>query len=228
MIEAGYGPGAGGPPPPSGNRGLKITLILMAVVVVLGGVLAAGVIAWNAVSDTVGADPSPTPTAGETDEAPAERDDPSDVALDEVLTLIDESEQTMIQFQIAVEQAASDELVRAAGATAATELHRIDDELAGTDVAGSYSEAVLAVRDSYLEHLRAWSTYAEATADDAEAFLDQSGEYWEDITDTADVFVAAMEDDLPDDIPGDLARYAEFILDRGFRDTGGGGGGTLV
>jgi hypothetical protein len=227
VIEAGYGPGAGGPPPPSGNRGLKFTLILVAVIVAIGGVLAAGVIAWNAVGDTVGADPSPTPTARETEELPLDRDDPSDVALEGVLTLIDESELTMIQFQIEVEQAVSDEAVREAGSTAARELRRLDEELSDTEVTGAYAQAVRAVRDSYLEHLRAWTTYVEATAEDPEAFLDPSGEYWQDITDTADVFVAAMEDDLPANIPDDLARFADFILDRGFRENGDPDG-TLV
>ena len=170
-------------------------------------------------------DDDPPVTA--TEPAGGDRNDPSDVALEEMLTLIDESERTMLRFQETVAFAADVDAVEAAAADAAETLGRIKGELLAVDIVGSYDEALREVLDSYVAHLEAWETYAAATAEAAEAYLDETGEFLQAINDTALVFLRAMEQELPDDIPGDLRNFAEQILDRGFRGADGTNG-TLV
>lgn len=214
IASGGYGPGAGRQPP-RGNRGLIVAIAVAAALVLVGGIVAALVVAVDAVRDE---DPVAEDTESLQPSEPAggERNDPSDVALDEVLTLIDESEITMLRFQEDVQVAPDVETVEAAGAEASSELRRIKAELLSVAVAGRYADGVAAVRDTYIAHLEAWETFAAVTADEATAYFDEDGEHQQAIGDTADEFVRALENELPDDIPADLLDFAEFILDRGF------------
>ncbi|MDX1510506.1 MAG: hypothetical protein R3249_04115 [Nitriliruptorales bacterium] len=207
------------------NRGLIIAIAAAAVLVLVGGIIAALVVAVDAVDD----EPPVTATEREDPTRPAggERNDPSDVALEEMLTLIDESERTMLRFQETVAFAPDVDAVEDAAAEAAESLGRIKGELLGIDVVGSYDDALRTVLDSYVAHLEAWETYAAATAETAQAYLDETGEYLQAINDTADVFLRAMEQELPDDIPQDLFDFAQRILDRGFRGADAPNG-TLV
>jgi hypothetical protein len=215
IASGGYGPGSGGQPA-KGNRGLIIAIAVAAALVLVGGIVAAVVVAVDAVRDEtpVAEDTGP---AGPTEPAGGDRDDPSDVALDELLTLINESELAMIQFQQDMEVAPDVAAAAAAADEAASELGRIKGELVSVDATGRYAEGIEAVRETYIVHLEAWETYAVATAADVTAYFDESGEHEQAIGDSADEFVRALENELPDDVPADLHDFAEFILDRGFR-----------
>lgn len=79
--------------------------------------------------------------------------------------------------------------------------------------------AVDAVRAAYLEHLDAWAAYLDAVAEDPLVVLGQGGRTLHSlaINTTADAFARRLTARLPDDVDPSVRRFAEGILDRGFR-----------
>ena len=148
-----------------------------------------------------------------------------DLTYGRLLTDIDASERTMIEFQAGLADAFSG---------AATP----EDALDGAgEVAAEHREALLAarerlatpledpgadrVRERYVAHLDAWEGFMAAVeADPLAAFEQGESGATVRINATADAFARSLEAELPDDIDAEVARYAEDLLDRGFRDMG--------
>jgi len=142
-----------------------------------------------------------------------------------LLTDIDASERTMIDFQAGLADAFSG---------AATP----EDALDGAgEVAAESRQALLVVRERlttplgdpgadrvrerYVAHLDAWEGFMAAVeADPLAAFEQGESGSTVRINATADAFARALEAELPDGIDAEVARYAEDVLDRGFRDLG--------
>ncbi len=142
-----------------------------------------------------------------------------------LLTDIDASERTMIDFQAG--------LAAAFGGSETPE-DALDE---ASEVAAGSREALLGVRDRltttlddpgadrvrelYVAHLDAWEGFMAAVEEDPLAAFEQgeSGATVR-INATADAFARALEAELPDDVDAEVARYAEGLLDRGFRDMG--------
>jgi len=142
-----------------------------------------------------------------------------------LLTDIDASERAMIGFQ--------DGLAEALGG-AADPQEALDT---ASEVAADSRDTLLAVRERlatpiddpgadrvrelYVAHLDAWEGFMAAVEDDPLAAVEQgdSGATVR-INATADAFARGLEAELPEGIDGDVARYAEELLDRGFRDMG--------
>jgi hypothetical protein len=143
----------------------------------------------------------------------------------QLLTDIDASERTMIDFQAGLADAFSG---------AATPEEALDDAVA---VAAESRESLLAARDRltttldeagadrvrelYVAHLDAWEGFMAAVeADPLAAFEEGDSGATVRINATADAFARSLEAELPDDIDAEVARFAEDLLDRGFRDMG--------
>ncbi|MFP4150169.1 MAG: hypothetical protein ACLFV0_11855 [Nitriliruptoraceae bacterium] len=175
-----------------------------------------------------------------TDEGPQEPDldpddelDPLDLAdlggqdllYGRLLTDIDASERQMLAFQTEIS-------VALAGATSR------DEGLAAiARVAATREEGLLDVRERladpvddpgaeevrrlYVEHLDSWAELMGDVAEEPLRILDQSERgATVAINRTADRFSRALEAELPDDIDAEVERFAEDILDRGFRGAG--------
>jgi hypothetical protein len=183
-------------------------------------------------------DEAPDPEDGSRDPgddgsaAPEPRLDPPDVAalsgLDaiygQLLVDIDASERTMLDFQegladVLAAPGAADERLERASATAGAsraELLAVRERLTdGLDDAGADR-----VRELYVEHLDSWAEYLEAVEEDALVLAEDDTAYTVVINATADAFARALETELPDDIDREVERFAEGILDRGFRGFG--------
>ncbi|MFP4312475.1 MAG: hypothetical protein ACLFS9_10925, partial [Nitriliruptoraceae bacterium] len=148
-----------------------------------------------------------------------------DLLYGRLLTDIDASEQQMIAFQTEIS-------VALAGATSR------DEGLAEVArVAATREEGLLDVRERladpvedpgaeevrrlYVEHLDSWAELMGDVAEEPLRILDQSERgATVAINRTADRFSRALEAELPDDIDAEVARFAEDILDRGFRGAG--------
>lgn len=230
-IERAGGPTAGGgwqpPPPPRGGRSARWVLGLVGLILILA---AAAVFAVQLRSDDR---QDVTDTASESADVPASE---RDRALAAVLSTIDAAERRMIAFQdrsflaLEADPEAFGPVVSEEADDAASDLQDLREDLVlhardgGDDFAG-----IRQIRDTYRSHLDAWIDYAEAVRGDPVLIRPDNPDsepYWEDISTTADDFVTAMEDDLPEDAPQELVDRAEFILERGFG--GGDGTGDLV
>lgn len=147
-----------------------------------------------------------------------------DAVLAEVLIDIDASERTMTAFQDDVA-----ELLGGGGSGDPAELGREVSERAaeGRDGLERLREpleqpvdepAADEIRAAYLAHLESWVSYLDAIADDP-GVLGSDG-YRLDINTTADRFARTVEEELPEDLDAEVARFAEGILERGFRTEG--------
>lgn len=242
--------GDGPPPPPfvrQRRRRRRNLLIAIVVVVVIGTPVALAIAGGLSFSDDPEAATDEGPSASP-DEAPD--DDPSnpegpsgDVELEpldldrldgldavygRLFTDIDASEQAMMGFQ--------DELTAAFQSQDPTDLDGLLDAV--TDAAGRGRGALLdvrerladgldddgaeAVRESYVAHLDSWADYMAAIEDDPAVLTsdDTDSSFTVHINATADGFARAVEEHLPDDIDGDVRRFADALLDRGFRGLG--------
>jgi len=151
--------------------------------------------------------------------------DGTDLVFGRLLTTIDASEQEMIAFQAEVGQALAGASSRDAGLEAVAEVaatrerglldvrERLEDPL---DDPGAEE-----VRALYVDHLDSWAELMGDVADEPLRILDQSESgATVSINLTADRFARALEAELPADADTEVARFADDLLDRGFR--GGG------
>ena len=175
-------------------------------------------------------DSTPPPSAApdrmrELDPLDLTRLDGLDAVYGRLLTDIDASELAMLGFQTGLSEAfggddSPAEVLERIGEVAETQR----DEL--LEVRGRLAPAVTdpgadRVRELYLDHLDSWAEYLGAVADDPRLLLDQTErDYSVTINATADRFARGLEDALPEDIDGEVARFAEDVLDRGFRGFG--------
>jgi hypothetical protein len=177
--------------------------------------------------DADGGEAAPTPG----DQAPLEAPDLDrlegpDAVFAQLLLDIDRSELAMIGFQDELrerfqEHAGGDdpaELLSAlsdAGARGATDLEeaRAALEEPAADVRAD------AVREVYLDHLDSWRRYMEAVEEDPTLLVAEGAgsRYTLSINATADAFARSLEEQLPDDVDGQVQLMAEQLLDRGFR-----------
>lgn len=149
----------------------------------------------------------------------------SDAAFAEVLLDVDASERTMMRYQQGIVATLLDggpddpvdllaELSAIAN-TAANELLTIRERLeADVDDAGA-SE----VRDRYVEHLDTWVAFMRAVQE-RPALLGPDADtdrFTLAINVSADAFARSLEDRLPEDADVEVARFADDILERGFR-----------
>jgi hypothetical protein len=161
----------------------------------------------------------------ELDPLDLDRLDGLDLVYGRLLTDVDASEREMISFQTDVGEALS-------GATSGPE-----GLAAVAEVAAAREQGLLAVRDRledplddagaeevrqrYVEHLDSWADFMGAVAEDPLLILEQSESgATVAINRTADRFARALEAELPDDIDAEVARFADGVLDRGFRGFG--------
>ncbi len=154
-----------------------------------------------------------------------DRLDGLDLVYGRLLTDVDASEREMIGFQTDVGEALSgaasgpEGLAAVAGVAADRERgllavrDRLEDPL---DDPGAEE-----VRQRYVEHLDSWADFMGAVAEDPLRILEQSESgATVAINRTADRFARALEAELPDDIDAEVARFADGVLDRGFRGFG--------
>ncbi len=191
-----------------------------------------------AAPDDEGETPDDDGASGENGDAPGDLDpdaelEPLDLTVlsgidrtyGRLLTDIDASEREMIDFQTSLAEAFGGAQSPEAALDAASE------------VAAERRESLLAVRDRlttpvddpgaervrerYVDHLDAWEGFMAAVEADPLTALeqDESGSTVR-INATADAFARALEAELPDDIAAEVARFADQLLDRGFRDMG--------
>jgi hypothetical protein len=231
-----------GPPPPpfvrARRRRRQRLLLAFAILVVVGTPIGlavarsatdAGVLTAPGEGTVVPeADPGPDGDPGAQLLAPdLAQLDGLDAIYGRLLVDIDASEQVMLGFQ--------QDLVTALQGVAPTDPELLD-RLAGIaddrrsellDVRARLAEELPdagadAVRDRYVEHLDAWADYLQAIADDPTTLAqqdDRSG-YNVVINVTADAFARALEEELPGDIDDGVERFADAILERGFRNVG--------
>jgi hypothetical protein len=175
--------------------------------------------------DDGAAAPEPGEPELELDPLDLDRLEGLDLVYGQLLTDIDASEREMIGFQTDVGEALSgassgpEGLAAVAEVAAAREqgLLEVRERLSGTlDDAGAEE-----VRERYVEHLDSWADLMGAVAEEPLLILEQSESgATVAINRTADRFARALEAELPDDIDAEVARFAEDILDRGFRGFG--------
>jgi len=105
--------------------------------------------------------------------------------------------------------------VRAVAGEGRDELLEVRDLLVEPSEDGRVEE----VRAAYLLHLDAWAAYLEAVAEDPLVVLGQGGRTLHTlaINTTADAFARLLTARLPADVDPDVRRFADGILDRGFR-----------
>jgi hypothetical protein len=164
------------------------------------------------------------PTDVELDPLDLDGLDGLDAVYGRLLTDIDASERTMIGFQEDLAEALGglrgpDEMLDDASEVAAesrAELLEVRERLAEElDDAGAER-----VREVYVEHLDSWADYMQAVEDDPLVIVENDGSYTVAINATADAFARALETELPDDIDAEVERFADGVLDRGFRGMG--------
>jgi hypothetical protein len=163
------------------------------------------------------ASPDPTLTPPDVDAL-----DGLDATYAQLLIDIDASERTMIGFQEEVGEAfaaagSPAEAVDAVGALAGDSRDGLleDRERLVTELEDEGAEQV---RSRYLEHLDSWADYMAAIEQDPLLLIEGRGAAFTVVINaTADAFARALESDLPADVDTEVRRFAEGILDRGFR-----------
>lgn len=170
-------------------------------------------------SDSGGFDqdvPAPTPDIDALEGA--------DAVFAELLGSVDEAELVMIGFQSEVADALAtagpDDLedlnarLSDVAADRRVELIEVRDAL---DQATDDADAE-AVRQAYLDHVDSWGEYMTAVESNPETLFGEGGDggYTVVINATADAFVRALEEQLPDNIDDEVADLARHILQRGF------------
>lgn len=148
-----------------------------------------------------------------------------DLVYGRLLTDIDVSERAMIAFQAGLADTFSDPDSPEAALEGASEI-AADSQAALLAVRDRLVEPVddpgaERVRELYVDHLDSWEVFMAAVAEDP-LMVFQQGEagFTVTINATADAFSRALEDELPADIDAEVARFADDILDRGFRGFG--------
>ncbi len=148
-----------------------------------------------------------------------------DLLWGQLLLDIDASERAMIAFQEDLSQAFAAPGVPEDALTAASEvaterreqLLEVRERLAGT----VDDDAADEVRARYVVHLDSWEAFMAAVEEDPLVVLEQRERgFTVDINATADAFARALEEELPTDVDAEVTRFADDILDRGFRGFG--------
>ena len=148
-----------------------------------------------------------------------------DLVYGRLLTDIDASERAMIDFQEGLADTFSDPDSPESALEGASEV-AADSQAALLAVRARLVDAVddpgaERVRALYVEHLDSWEAFMAAVAEDPLMVFQQSeAGFTVVINATADAFARALEEELPDDADAEVARFAEGILDRGFRGLG--------
>lgn len=144
-----------------------------------------------------------------------------------LLVDIDAAEQVMITFQSGISEAfgtpgadPEDLLAQIEGIARQqrTELLEVRDRLTtALDDPGADT-----VREHYVAHLDTWVDYMGAIEDDPRVLAREGSDagYTVAINATADAFARSLADELPGELDTDVRRFAEGILDRGFRSAG--------
>lgn len=247
--------GAGGwtPPPPPTTRPSWLVPVIVAAIVVGVGLL--GVAAALVARTSDGGVPDETrgvATATETPDGRAATEDgvpgvdgpavvtAADAVTKELLTAIDESEVTMITFQVESRDGVDETgvlldggviLVTDAATRGLEGLGALRERMMGLEDIDpdAVTPGLLAIRDGYVDHLEAWQAWMGAVRDNPTLLQDDNEDgapFNADIASTADVFVDELRIGLPSDTSLSLREYAQFIIDRGFG--GSGDGGDLV
>lgn len=235
-------PDADGPPPPPWVRRRRrrrrlvgVLAVVALLVVVPVGLLWAGVLERPGAASSSGADvgdpeTAPGPEAAPDGDTTLEAPDPgrftgSDADFAAVLGGVEVSERTMMRFQADLAEAyalgGADDLdpffaaVRDAAERGAADLAEARTALERSRPTAAADE----VRQVYLDHLDAWLALMEATATDPSLFgpTGDTGRYDVEINATALDFSRTLESALPDDTADEIARFAEQLLDEGFR-----------
>jgi hypothetical protein len=150
----------------------------------------------------------------------------TDAEFGRLLIDIDASERTMIGFQDDLGAAlrsppsgpdALRERIREVAADRQRELREVRERLeAELDDPGADG-----VRDRYVVHLDSWADYMAAIeADPSILAAETDGGFTVAINATADAFSRALEQELERGLDGSIERFAEAILERGFRGFG--------
>ena len=148
-----------------------------------------------------------------------------DLLWGELLIDIDASERAMIAFQDDLADAFASPGLPEDALDAASEVaaDRRDELLSvRARLTSSVDDAgVEQVRSRYVTHLDSWEAFMAAVEEDPLVVLEQSERgFTVDINATADAFARALEAELPPDVDAEVERFAEAILDRGFRGFG--------
>lgn len=163
-------------------------------------------------------------------DAPNPLPDPDAAQVDnlgELFELVDDAELVMIDFIVAVPlpddgSFTESELDSASdlGLSAAEELRALRDQM---ERVGSDGPPDAPIRAAYLEHLQAWIDYTQAVGEDPSILLAGAGEHDQAISDTADVFVESIPEELGDmsTLPSTLEALVREIIERGFTGSGG-------
>lgn len=177
-------------------------------------------------------DPDQPPDAPEPTSPDADLDAPDpgqlsgvDATYAQLLVDIDASERTMIGFQDAIVAtllggSASDpeQLVAELSATAAASADRLEQIRADLEQPID-DQGADKVRDRYVEHLDTWVDYIRAI-ERQPRLLDPGADtdrFTLAINVSADAFSRELQAQLPAEVDAEVARFAEDILDRGFR-----------
>ncbi|HSK22286.1 MAG TPA: hypothetical protein VK906_03880 [Egicoccus sp.] len=234
-------PDADGPPPPPWvarrrrrRRAVGVVAVVALLVAVPVGLLWAGVFDRPDGDAAQGVDPDVAdpgdPDVAPDPEATLEAPDParftgSDADFATVLRGVEASERTMMRFQADLAEAfalaGTDDpdpflaAVRSAAETGAGTL---------TEARGALDEPLRTapadeVRQVYLAHLDAWLALMEATAGEPSLFgpTGDTARFDIEINATALDFSRTLESALPGDAADEITRFAEQLLDRGFR-----------
>lgn len=171
--------------------------------------------------------PDTDPGDPDTEVAPLDPDPLTglDLLWGELLIDIDASERAMIAFQDDLADAFASPGLPEAALEAASEVaaDRRDELLSvRARLASSVDDpGVEEVRSRYVTHLDSWEAFMAAVEEDPLVVLEQSERgFTVDINATADAFARALEAELPPDVDAEVERFAEAILDRGFRGFG--------
>lgn len=161
---------------------------------------------------------------GSIDRLDSSQFDGTDGIFAELLGDIDASEHAMMSFQDdlseAFAQAGGDsdrlaQTIRDAASTGQAQLEEVRSRMVD-EVADERADAV---RTIYLEHLDSWAEYMGAIEEDP-SILRREGQTSVlilAINVTADAFARTLEDQMPADADAQVRRFADDILDRGFR-----------
>jgi WD40 repeat protein len=142
-----------------------------------------------------------------------------DAAFGRLLVDIDAAERTMLDFQREWTGAAggfgtdgeTSERVQEIASASRSQLLAVRDRL----TTGFGSEAAERVRASYLAHLDAWVDAIQAIEEERTPVEREGDDAPIDTSATA--FSRVLEDALPEDVDAEVRRFAESILNRGFR-----------
>lgn len=164
------------------------------------------------------------PTDVELDPLDVDGLDGLDAVYGQLLTDIDTSERTMIGFQEDLAEALGglrgpEEMLDDASEVAAESRAELL-EVRGRLAEELDDEGAERVRELYVEHLDSWADYMQAVEDDPLVIVENDGSFTVAINATADAFARALESELPEDIDAEVERFAEGVLDRGFRGMG--------